>query len=85
MCTYTYKHTYGYTLIYMYIYIHICICMLYQVGGNKRNEDDGLQVQIRGTTMIRKLCRVVMNLEQVKYIYIYIYIYGDIYMCISIY
>lgn len=59
--------------------------MLYQVGGNKRNEDDGLQVQIRGTTMIRKLCRVVMNLEQVRtnedmHMHAYLNIYSCIYM-----
>ena len=29
-----------------------------------KDQDDGLAAQIRGTTMIRKLCRVVMNLEQ---------------------
>ena len=33
--------------------------------GKEKEKDGGLSTQIRGTTMIRKLCRVVMNLEQV--------------------
>ena len=40
--------------------------LLYQVAGTSKtkDKDDGLTAQIRGTNMIRKLCRVVMNLEQ---------------------
>lgn len=42
--------------------------MLYQVTGsrgakNKGGDEDGLQLQIRGTGMILQLCRDVMNLE----------------------
>ena len=39
--------------------------LLYQVAGTgkTKDKDDGLTAQIRGTNMIRKLCRIVMNLE----------------------
>jgi hypothetical protein len=39
--------------------------MLYQVSGkSEREKEDGLRAQERGTAMILKLCRDVMNLEQ---------------------
>lgn len=37
--------------------------------GKEKEKDGGLSAQIRGTTMIRKLCRVVMNLEQVSIVH----------------
>lgn len=40
--------------------------MLYQVSGKSdREKEEGLRMQERGTAMILKLCRDVMNLEQV--------------------
>eukprot|EP01036_Dinobryon_divergens_P024940 gene24940-33435_t len=39
--------------------------MLYQVSGkSEKDKEEGLKVQERGTSMILKLCRDVMNLEQ---------------------
>jgi hypothetical protein len=41
--------------------------MLYEVGSGSKNDkarEEGLAVQERGTAMILKLCRDVMNLEQ---------------------
>lgn len=39
--------------------------MLYQVSGKSEKEkEEGLKLQERGTAMILKLCRDVMNLEQ---------------------
>lgn len=38
--------------------------LLYQVSGKSENEnDEGIKAQIRGTAMIMKLCRQVINLE----------------------
>lgn len=65
------------------MFIISCIYILFylftskQVDANKGKEKgkyDGLIAQIKGTTMIRKLCRVVMNLEQVTCVYMYIFI-----------
>jgi Kinesin-associated protein (KAP) len=46
--------------------------LLYEVSGatskskskTKKDDGDAISAQVKGTAMIRKLCRVVMNLEQ---------------------
>jgi hypothetical protein len=37
--------------------------LLYQISGGKGDKDDGMESQVRGTAMILKLCRNVVNLE----------------------
>ena len=44
-------------------YLDEYLDMLYQVSG-RDSDDEGLKIQIKGTSMILSLCRNVMNLEQ---------------------
>ena len=53
---------------YNFYCCHLFSTKVVAVGtkGKEKDKDAGLTTQIKGTTMIRKLCRVVMNLEQVR-------------------
>ena len=58
----------SFTILIIFVAVYLSSTKVVAVGtkGKEKDKDAGLTTQIKGTTMIRKLCRVVMNLEQVR-------------------